>query len=148
MVKRTKCQQKNTIIFLFKNRIMIANISFDFSAIDEYSITIFIVGYVIVFTALIILSFLFQLLPKLINFKKLEQLGTSNHNQKPKDKKQKKDDEFTEKLSDDKEDADYAAIAMAIHLHLNDMHDEESLVLTINRQRVINSPWSSKIYNS
>jgi glutaconyl-CoA/methylmalonyl-CoA decarboxylase subunit delta len=127
---------------------MIANISFDFSAIDEYSITIFIVGYVIVFTALIILSFLFQFLPKIINFEKLEQLGTSNHNQKPKDKKQKKDDKFTEILSDDKEDADYAAIAMAIHLHLNDMHDEESLVLTINRQRVINSPWSSKIYNS
>jgi glutaconyl-CoA/methylmalonyl-CoA decarboxylase subunit delta len=127
---------------------MIANISFDFSAIDEYSITIFIVGYVIVFTALIILSFLFQFLPKIINFEKLEQIGTSNHNQKPKDKKQKKDDKFTEILSDDKEDADYAAIAMAIHLHLNDMHDEESLVLTINRQRVINSPWSSKIYNS
>ena len=40
-----------------------------------------------------------------------------------------------------------AAIAMALYLHFNEMHDEESNVITIQRISKTYSPWSSKIYN-
>ncbi len=124
--------------------IMTANISFDFSAIDEYSITIFIVGYVIVFSALIILSFLFQYLPKMIDFEKLELWGeVKPHHPVP--QKEISKDKLEKNLKDGSIDDDYAAIAMAINLYLNDMHDDESLVITIDRERLLNSPWSSKI---
>lgn len=39
-----------------------------------------------------------------------------------------------------------AAIAMALHEHLN-THDNENTILTINKVRKAYSPWSSKIYN-
>jgi glutaconyl-CoA/methylmalonyl-CoA decarboxylase subunit delta len=41
----------------------------------------------------------------------------------------------------------YAAIAMALYLHFNEIHDEESNVITIQRISKAYSPWSSKIYN-
>lgn len=40
-----------------------------------------------------------------------------------------------------------AAIAVALYLHFNEMHDEESNVITIQRISKTYSPWSSKIYN-
>ena len=40
---------------------------------------------------------------------------------------------------------DEAAIAMALHEYLNDAHDVETMVLTINQVHRTNSPWSSKI---
>lgn len=40
-----------------------------------------------------------------------------------------------------------AAIAMALHLHLDEIHDEENLVLTIRKVARTYSPWNSKIYN-
>lgn len=40
-----------------------------------------------------------------------------------------------------------AAIAMAISLHLGEIHDDESGTLTINIKARRYSPWSSKIYN-
>ncbi len=39
-----------------------------------------------------------------------------------------------------------AAIAMALHLYMNDMHDEESNIITIEDVRKTYSPWRSKIY--
>ena len=39
-----------------------------------------------------------------------------------------------------------AAITMALHEHLN-MHDNEDLVLTINKVKKAYSPWNSKIYS-
>ena len=39
-----------------------------------------------------------------------------------------------------------AAIAMALHLYASDLHDNESLMLTINKISRVYSPWSSKIY--
>jgi hypothetical protein len=40
----------------------------------------------------------------------------------------------------------FAAIAMALHLYKNDLHDREQAVLTINRVGKMYTPWSSKIY--
>lgn len=39
-----------------------------------------------------------------------------------------------------------AAIAMAMHEYLNDAHDIEDMILTINKVKRTYSPWSSKIY--
>ncbi|KAA6338704.1 hypothetical protein EZS27_013313 [termite gut metagenome] len=41
---------------------------------------------------------------------------------------------------------EYAAIAMAIHEHTNDVHDIEDMILTIDKVKRTYSPWSSKIY--
>ena len=39
-----------------------------------------------------------------------------------------------------------AAISMALHLYMNDLHDRESAILTISKVARTYSPWSSKIY--
>jgi len=39
-----------------------------------------------------------------------------------------------------------AAIAMALYMYQNEMHDYENTVLTINKVSRNYSPWSSKIY--
>lgn len=40
-----------------------------------------------------------------------------------------------------------AAIATALYLYFNDMHDEESDVITMKRVSRTYSPWSSKFYS-
>lgn len=42
--------------------------------------------------------------------------------------------------------ADMVAIAMALHLFFDEVHDNESNVITIKRIERRYSPWSSKIY--
>ncbi|MDE5417679.1 hypothetical protein L3049_06635 [Labilibaculum sp. DW002] len=39
-----------------------------------------------------------------------------------------------------------AAIAMALHLHFDQIHDDESNIITIKKVTKNYSPWSSKIY--
>ncbi|MBN2765815.1 MAG: OadG family protein [Paludibacteraceae bacterium] len=39
-----------------------------------------------------------------------------------------------------------AAVSMALHLFFNEMHDEESNIITIKRIERRYSPWNSKIY--
>lgn len=41
---------------------------------------------------------------------------------------------------------EFAAISMALHEHLNDAHDFEDMIITINKVKRTYSPWSSKIY--
>ena len=40
-----------------------------------------------------------------------------------------------------------AAIAMALYLYFNEMHDEESDIITVKRVSKTYSPWSSKLYS-
>jgi ABC-type cobalt transport system substrate-binding protein len=40
-----------------------------------------------------------------------------------------------------------AAISTAMHLFLNELHDDEKTVLTIRKISKQYSPWNSKIYN-
>lgn len=40
-----------------------------------------------------------------------------------------------------------AAIALAIHLYKSELHDMESLTITLQKVSRIYSPWSSKIYS-
>ncbi len=110
------------------------NISFDLTFIDENAITVAIVGYTVVFSALVTLFYLFSLLPKLINI-----------NIKNKLRKQGKT-ECIDKVGEEMIGDVNAAIAMAIYLHFSSHHDEESGIVTVKRIDKRYSPWSSKIY--
>lgn len=114
---------------------MILNeVSFDFSNISGFSLTVAIVGYIIVFGALVLLFFVYNLLPKFINFKARRRLR----------KEGKCDDCEVMHIEGDAG----AAIAMALYLHLNEAHDVESDVITIKRISKQYTPWSSKIYST
>jgi flagellar biosynthesis/type III secretory pathway M-ring protein FliF/YscJ len=45
------------------------------------------------------------------------------------------------------DDAAKAAIAAALYLYFNEMHDEESDIITVKRVSKTYSPWSSKLYS-
>jgi len=114
---------------------MILNeISFDFSNITGFSLTVAVVGYIIVFSALVLLVFVYSLLPKFINFTARRRLK----------KEGKCDDCDVSLIPGDVS----AAISMALYLHFNEIHDEESDVITIKRISKQYTPWSSKIYST
>lgn len=94
-------------------------------------IVIAIVGYTIVFLALVLLFAFFYFLPKVLYFK-------------PKINKKKRGDKYNTRITISGEIT--AAISMGLHLYLSDLHDEESGVLTIKKVSKTYSPWSSKIY--
>jgi len=45
------------------------------------------------------------------------------------------------------DNADKAAIAAALYFYFNEMHDEESDIITVKRVSKTYSPWSSKLYS-
>lgn len=113
--------------------ILLQEVSFDFSLIDESGVMVAIVGYLIVFTALIMLFLVFSNLPKLLKVKfkrNKESVSTA--------KEGLMKEEITGEVN--------AAIGTALHMFFNEQHDEEHLVLTINKVSKSYSPWSSKIY--
>ncbi len=104
-----------------------------FLKLDPFGIGMTVIGYVVVFIALLLLYIIFFNLTKLlqINVKKLL-------------RKEGKAIEIKEDISISGEVN--AAIAMALHLYYSEMHDKEDTVLTINQTSRTYSPWSSKIY--
>jgi Na+-transporting methylmalonyl-CoA/oxaloacetate decarboxylase gamma subunit len=104
-----------------------------FLKLDPYGIGMTVIGYVVVFIALLLLYMIFFNLTKVlqINVKKLL-------------RREGKVIEIKEDLSISGEVN--AAIAMALHLYYSEMHDKEDTVLTINQTSRTYSPWSSKIY--
>ncbi len=102
------------------------------SDINSFIIMIAVLGYVIVFCALLFLYMFFHNLPKVLYFKwKRDKINQGEPS--PPEVEQIITGEET------------AAIAMALHLYL-EVHDEESGVLTIKKVSKPYSPWSSKIY--
>ena len=102
------------------------------SNINLETIIIAFFGYIIVFFALVLLNWLFNFTPKLIYYKRGKSSGTGQSVNS------------TEKYKISGEET--AAIAMALHLYLAELHDEESGILTIKKISKSYSPWSSKIY--
>jgi Na+-transporting methylmalonyl-CoA/oxaloacetate decarboxylase gamma subunit len=104
-----------------------------FLKLDPLGIGMTVIGYVVVFVALLLLYLLFFNLTKVlqINVKRLL-------------RREGKVVEVKENLSISGEVN--AAIAMALHLYYSEMHDKEDTVLTINQTSRTYSPWSSKIY--
>lgn len=100
-------------------------------ALDNDAWTIFIVGILIVFGSLLLLSLLFNLIPKLIYMK-------VSFKRKP-----KTTDEVTD-VNEVISGVENAAIAMALYLYFNEMHDDESGVLTIKQANPV-SAWNSKL---
>ena len=98
-------------------------------------IPIAVVGYGIVFTALVVLFFVFTYLAKILEYqarRRCEKAG-----------KVKCGD--IEEFSVDGETT--AAISLALHMHFNEAHDNESGKLTMKRVSKRYTPWNSKIYN-
>ncbi len=112
---------------------LINDITFDFSAVGEQGITVAVIGYLIVFLALVLSFFVFSNIPKIIYYKTRKELRKQK-------KQQIKEDDIH--LSGDLT----AAIASALYFYYNELHDPESNVITIKRVRKRYSPWSSKIY--
>ena len=96
-----------------------------------------VVGYSVVFLALVMLVFCFQSLPKLLG------LGIQRSKKIKASKKANSEAKKEEKYLSGEVSA---AIGMALSLYFKEQHDEESGVLTIKRVSRTYSPWSSKIY--
>ncbi len=106
----------------------------DISAIDQSALIIVVVGITIVFAALLLIYLFFRyVLPLFLRIalkRKVLKSGQTGNG----------------KIHEIPGDVN-AAIAMAIYLYLNEMHDEESNVITIKRVSRAYSPWSSKLYS-
>jgi len=104
-----------------------------FKQVDPFGLGMTVIGYAIVFIALLLLYIVFVNLSKLFQVKLRRVLRKEGAIDK-----EKKDITIPGEVN--------AAIAMALHLYFLELHDEESAILTINRATKIYSPWSSKIY--
>lgn len=60
--------------------------------------------------------------------------------------KRKMEKESLKKATNKETDSE-VAIAMALYLYFNEMHDEESDIITVKRVSKTYSPWSSKLYS-
>lgn len=104
-----------------------------FLKIDPWGIGMTVIGYVVVFVALLFLYIIFSNLTKVLN------INVKRFLKKSKIEIPKKENvEISGEVN--------AAIAMAIYLYYTEIHDKENTVLTIDKVSRNYSPWSSKIY--
>lgn len=113
----------------------ISDINFDISAIYGQGVTIAIIGYVIVFLALVLSFALFSNVPRILYYRSRRELRRNRKQQK---QQVRGDIHMSAEVT--------AAIATALYLHYNELHDPESNIITIERVRKRYTPWSSKIY--
>jgi len=111
-------------------------ISIDFANISENDLILAFMGYVVVFSALVVLYLIFNNLPKI-----LEVILNKRTILKIKIRKA---DGLEENVTVPGEVN--AAIAAGLFHYFNELHDEEATKLTINKVSKNYSPWSSKIY--
>lgn len=118
------------------NKIRETNDKIDmFAEKDKNGVAMAIMAMGIVFSALLLLCICFYIISKIG-----ERVSSRN---KSKTLSSSETEIHVEKGHDSGEEI--AAIAMALHEHLN-AHDSENTVLTINKVKRAYSPWSSKIY--
>ena len=118
------------------NKIRETNDKIDmFAEKDKNGVAMAIMAMGIVFSALLLLCICFYIISKIG-----ERVSSRN---KTKTLSSSETEIHVEKGHDSGEEI--AAIAMALHEHLN-AHDSENTVLTINKVKRAYSPWSSKIY--
>ena len=99
---------------------------------------ILITGLIIVFGGLLLLTVFFKYgLPFMLHIYKII---TYKPDKKVEKISAKVKVEFTGEVA--------AAISAAIHMYLNEQHDNENAILTIKQARKLYSPWSSKIYGA
>jgi len=107
---------------------------FSFSNIWENDgILISIVGYVVVFAALLLLSIIISNFGRVLQLKQRKILKKKGHAAADAD-----DLSISGEVS--------AAISTALYLYFEEKHDLESTVITMKRVQKTYSPWSSKLY--
>jgi hypothetical protein len=113
----------------------ILNISPFLAGIDRQSGTIVVVGYMVVFLALIALYIVFRyILPFLFKIKLYRRAAREGR---------AIDDSEKQEISGEVN----AAIATSLYLYFDEQHDYESNIITIRKVSRAYTPWSSKIYN-
>ncbi len=100
---------------------------------NNNGILISVVGYIIVFLALFLLTIIISNFQKVLQRKQRKKLKETGHRAAD-----------SEDLSISGEVS--AAISTALFLHFQEKHDLENTVLTIKRIQRPYSPWSSKLY--
>jgi glutaconyl-CoA/methylmalonyl-CoA decarboxylase subunit delta len=107
-----------------------------FTEIDPWGVGMTFIGMSVVFLSLILLYLLFMNISRVI----------VNKTSKAEVKKEETGEHKKVTKNIKLEDEVNAAISLALHLYITELHDRESTVLTINRVARTYSPWSSKIY--
>jgi Na+-transporting methylmalonyl-CoA/oxaloacetate decarboxylase gamma subunit len=105
-----------------------------FNQVDPWGLGMTFVGMTVVFMSLLLLYLLFFNISKLLALK----LKKSRKVEGKETEKKVSEEELSGNVG--------AAIAMALHLYMSELHDKENTVLTINKVARAYSPWSSKIY--
>lgn len=103
----------------------------EFGQLDPYGVGMTFMAMTVVFVGLILLYFTFKYIAKLysLDWKKRKQ----------------KSPEVAVPAEEQSGEVN-AAIALALHLYKNQLHDNENAIITIKKVGKIYSPWSSKIY--
>lgn len=105
----------------------------EFGKLDPYGFGMTLVAMSVVFLSLLVLYVIFKNIAKLFAYDFKNKTVASKEPSEV-----KKDNQATLELG--------AAIAMAIHLYQQELHDHEAALLTIKKINRSYSPWSSKIY--
>ncbi len=104
----------------------------DFSAITKEQMIFAVFGYVTVIGSLFLLFILFSLIPAMRRRKQKKLVRTQG---------------LPESAAAVVPGEVSAAIALALSLYLEELHDQETAILTIKKAAKNYSPWNSKIYN-
>ncbi len=107
----------------------------EFGEMDPYGVVMMIIAMSVVFTGLILLYLTFKYVAKFYN------LDIRNRLKRRHPDKEIKETDFEETSGEIN-----AAIALALHMYRNQLHDMEDTVITIQKVAKTYSPWSSKIY--
>ncbi|PKP17723.1 MAG: hypothetical protein CVU07_03525 [Bacteroidetes bacterium HGW-Bacteroidetes-23] len=105
----------------------------EFARLDPYGVGMTMVAMSVVFISLLFLYLMFKNIAKLFAYD-FRKKSSSNTNQSV----ATKDNAATLELG--------AAVAMAIYLYQQELHDHETALLTIKKINRNYSPWNSKIY--
>jgi Na+-transporting methylmalonyl-CoA/oxaloacetate decarboxylase gamma subunit len=106
----------------------------EFGKMDPYGGVMAFIAMSVVFIALILLYLTFKYVAKLYNI----DLKNKFRRERPGEKVPEEIEEIPGEVN--------AAIALALHLYRNQLHDMEDTVITIKKVAKAYSPWSSKIY--
>ncbi len=114
---------------------IITSLMNSFAGIDRQAVIIVVLGYLIVFIALVVLYLVFRyVLPSFLKIKMYRKAAKEGR---------ALDDSEKHVLTGEVN----AAIATALFLYFDEIHDYESNVITIRKVSKSYSPWSSKLYN-
>ncbi len=104
-------------------------------AIQSQHLILAVTGYSVVFLSFFMLALLFSVMPKILSWNVRRNFDD-------------KGDESIKALTGNMIPGEVsAAIGMAISLYLDELHDQETAILTIRKVGKSYSPWNSKIYN-